>query len=296
MSKLSVRKFSIVDFVITLTLGILALVSIFPFYQTLIMSLSSLGDISTQRVFLYPVSIDFSSYSYLISEGKATKGMLITLFVTVVGTAVNMLVTVSGAYALSKKGLPGRNFFFNCIIFTMFFSGGLVPYFLTIQKLHLQNNIFVLIIPVAVNTFNLILMKNYFNTVPASLEESAKIDGANDITILFKIVIPVSLPILAAITLFYAVDRWNEWWMAMMFINDTKKYPLQLVLREAIINISSLINNSSAGASLAAQTKTVYADSVKSAIIIISAVPILMVYPFLQKYFSSGIMIGSIKG
>lgn len=290
------KKFSLPNIIITVILGIMALISIFPFYQTLLVSLSSNGDLSTQKVFLYPVSIDFSAYKYLIAEGKAMHGLFITLIVTIGGTLVNMLVTTAGAYALSKKQLPGRNFIFNCIIFTMFFSGGLVPYFLTVQKLGMQNNILVMIIPVAVNTFNLILMKNFFNTIPASLEESAKIDGANDISILFNIVLPVSLPILAAITLFYAVDRWNEWWMAMIFINNTKLYPLQLVLREAITNITGLMSDTSAGADLASRSKTVYAESIKSAIIIISAVPIILVYPYLQKYFSSGIMIGSIKG
>lgn len=292
----SKKKIDLPNLFISILMGFMAVVCIFPFYQTLLVSLSSASDMSTRRVFLYPVSIDFSSYEYLISEGKALKGILVTTVVTVFGTLFSMLVTVSGAYALSKKSLPGRNFIFNCIIFTMFFSGGLVPYFLTIQKLHLQNNILVMIVPVAVNTFSLILMKNFFNTVSPSLEESAKIDGANDITVLFRIILPVSLPMIAAITLFYAVDRWNEWWMAMMFINDTNKYPLQLVLREAIINITSILSDTSAGAAFASQKKAVYADSVKSAIIIVSAVPILTVYPFLQKYFSAGIMVGSIKG
>jgi putative aldouronate transport system permease protein len=290
------RKIDLPNLLISTVLGIIAVICVFPFYQTLLVSLSSAGDINTQKVFLYPISIDFSSYLYLISEGKAVKGILVTMIVTVFGTLFSMLVTVCGAYALSKKALPGRNLIFNGIIFTMFFSGGLVPYFLTIQKLHLQNSLLVMILPVAVNTFNLILMKNYFNTVSPSLEESAKMDGANDITILFNIILPVSLPMIAAITLFYAVDRWNEWWMAMMFINDTKKYPLQLVLREAITNITQILSDTSAGAQLASQKKNVYRDSIRAAIIVVSAVPILMVYPFLQKYFSAGIMVGSIKG
>lgn len=290
------ESYTIADVLIITFLGVAAVICIFPFYQTLLISLSSLSDISTQRVYLYPSSIDFSAYKYLAAEGKVSQGILVTLAVTVLGTALNMFVTTSGAYALSKKSLPGRNFIFNAIIFTMFFSGGLIPYFLTVQGLGLQNSILVMIVPVAVNTFNVILMKNFFNTISPSLEESAKIDGANDITILFHIVLPVSKPILAAITLFYAVDRWNEWWMGMMFINDTTLYPLQLVLREAIINISALMRDTSAGAELASRAKSVYPESIKSAIIIVSAVPILLVYPFLQKYFSAGIMIGAIKG
>ncbi len=291
------KKFSAVDFIIIVFLGIAAIISILPFYSTILLSFSKLGDISSQKVFLLPSNIDLSSYKFLFAEGKATRGLMITLIVTVFGTALNMIVTTAGAYALSKKSLPGRNIIFNLIIFTMFFSGGLVPYFITLQKLHLQNNILVMIIPVAVNTFYLILMKNFFNTIPAGLEESAKIDGANDIVILIHIVLPVSLPIIAAISLFYSVDRWNEWWNAMIFINDTKLYPLQLVLRETLTNVNSIINGSNAAGSQMAQlTRNVYADSIKAAIIVVSALPILMVYPFLQKYFATGLMIGSIKG
>lgn len=183
----------------------------------------------------------------------------------------------------------------NGIIFTMFFSGGLIPYFLTLQNLHLQNNLFVMILPVAVNAFNLILMKNFFGTVPPALEESAKLDGANDITVLIRVVVPVSLPIIATITLFYAVDRWNEWWLAMLFINDPKYYPLQLVLRNAITNLSALLNSATA-TQMAQGTSRFYGESVKAAIIMISALPILIIYPFIQRFFNQGIMLGSVKG
>lgn len=221
--------------------------------------------------------------------------MLISVIVTVAGTAVNMIVTTAGAYAISKKTLPGRNAILNGVIFTMFFSGGLIPYFLTLQNLHFQNNLLVMILPVAVNAFNLILMKNFFSTIPQALEESAKIDGANDISILIRVVVPVSLPILATITLFYAVDRWNEWWLAMLFINDPSYYPLQLVLRNAITNLSSLMTSATA-TQMAQGTTRIYADSVKSAIIIISALPILIIYPFIQRFFAQGLMLGSVKG
>ena len=142
-----------------------------------------------------------------------------------------------------------------CIIFTMFFSGGLIPFYLTIQRLHLQNNLLVMILPAAVNAFNFILMKNFFGSVNPALEESAKIDGANDLSILIRIVIPVSLPIMATMSLFYAVDRWNEWWLPMLFINDINLHPLQLVLRDTITNLSQSINNTT-GQQLAAQIKT----------------------------------------
>ncbi len=288
------RKFSIADLIIKLGIGLLAILSIFPFYQTILISLSREGDKYLRAVYLFPVHIDFSAYSFLLREGKVASGLLVTLFVTTAGTLLSLAVTIPAAYALTKKTMPGRNFIMNIIIVTMFFSGGLVPYFITVKNLGLVNNIAVMIIPTAVNTFNLILMKNFFKDLPQSLEESAKIDGARYFTILWRIIIPISKPIIAAISLFYAVDRWNEWWNAMLFINNTKKFPLQLVLRNAIVNMGTLFNNVSA-LEKAQKMGNSYTESVQNAIIVIAAVPILMVYPFVQKYFATGIMIGSIK-
>ncbi len=289
------KRLSLSNVVIALILGIGAIITIFPFYQTLMLSFSTILDKKAGGIFLFPKSFDFSSYEYIFNEGKVTQGIYVSLFVTIVGTFVSMIITTAGAYALSKKTMPGRNLIFTGIIFTMFFSGGLIPFYLTIQKLHLQNNLLVMILPAAVNAFNLILMKNFFSTIDPAIEESAKIDGANDIRILFRIVVPISLPIIATITLFYAVDRWNEWWLPMLFINNTSLQPLQLVLREAITNLSASLTNTT-GAQLAAGVQSVYADSVKSAMIIVSAVPILLIYPFVQKYFNAGIMMGSVKG
>lgn len=288
------KQFSVSNALITLILGLGAFATAFPFYQTLVQSLSTVLDMRAGGVMIWPRSIDFSSYEYIFQQGKVVNGLLISVIVTVSGTLVSLAVTTAGAYALSKSSMPGRNIIFTGIILTMFFSGGLIPFYLTIQGLHLQNNLLVMILPLAVNAFNLILMRNFFGSVNPSLEESAKIDGANDLTILIRIIVPVSLPIMATISLFYAVDRWNEWWLPMLFINDINLHPMQLVLRDAITNLSQVMNNSM-GAQMAARTQNVYSESVKSAMIIVSAVPILMIYPFLQKYFNAGIMIGSVK-
>jgi putative aldouronate transport system permease protein len=288
------KRLSVTNALITLILGLCAIAAVFPFYETLVLSLSTILDLKAGGVMLFPRSMDLSSYRYIFHEGEVVNGLLISVIVTVLGTLVNLVVTTTGAYALAKKSMPGRNVIYTCIIFTMFFSGGLIPYYLTIQGLHLQNNLLVMVLPVAVNAFNLILMKNFFGTVNPALEESAKIDGANDLGILLRIVIPVSLPIMATMTLFYAVDRWNEWWLPLLFINDTNLHPLQLVLRDSITNLSQTIN-STTGAQMAAMTQAVYADSVKSAMIVVSALPIMMMYPFVQKYFNAGIMIGSVK-
>lgn len=288
------KRFSVSNALITLILGLGAIATAFPFYQTLVQSLSTISDMRAGGVMIWPRSIDFSSYQYIFHQGRVVNGLWISVIVTVSGTLVSLAITTAGAYALSKSSMPGRNSIFLGIILTMFFSGGLIPFYLTIQGLHLQNNLLVMILPVAVNAFNLILMKNFFGSVSPSLEESAKIDGANDLTILIRIIVPVSLPIMATMSLFYAVDRWNEWWLPMLFINDTNLHPMQLVLRDAITNLSQVLN-SSMGAQYAAATRNVYSESVKSAMIIVSAVPILMIYPFLQKYFNAGIMIGSVK-
>jgi len=288
------RRFSIADLIIKLVIGILALVSIYPFYQTIILSLSREGDKYRNAVYIFPIHIDFSAYTFLLNEGKVVSGLMVTLFITIVGTLLSLALTIPAAYALTKKNMPGRNLLMNLIIFTMFFSGGLVPYFITIKNLGLIDNIAVLILPGAVNTFNLILMKNFFKDLPASLEESAKLDGASNFTVLLRIVVPTSKPIIAAISLFYAVDRWNEWWNAMLFINDSSKFPLQLVLRNAIVNMGTIFNNTSALEKMQ-KMGNAYTESVQNAIIVIAAIPILMVYPFVQKHFASGIMMGSLK-
>jgi ABC-type sugar transport system, permease component len=288
------QKISMMDLVIKVVIGFFVILSLLPFYQTIIVSLSREGDKYTQAVYLLPRHFDLSAYRYLLHEGKVVSGFLVTLFITIAGTLLSLAITIPAAYALTKKSLPGRNLIMNLIIFTMFFSGGLVPYFITIKNIGLINHVAVMIIPTAVNTFNLILMKNFFKELPLSLEESAKIDGARNFTVLLNIIVPISKPIIAAISLFYAVDRWNEWWLGMLFINDSSKFPLQLVLRNAIVNMSTMINNVSA-LDKASQMGNSYSESVQNAIIVIAAVPILMVYPFIQKYFAQGIMIGSIK-
>jgi putative aldouronate transport system permease protein len=289
------KRLSLANLMITIGLGIFAIIAIFPFYQTLIMSVSTILDKKAGGVMVFPRSIDFSSYAYIFNQGKVVNGLFISILVTVIGTLVNLLVTTTGAYALSKKTMPGRNLIFTCIIFTMFFSGGLIPYYLTIQSLNLQNSLLVMILPTAVNVFNLILMKNFFGSVNPALEESAKIDGAHDVGILIRIVIPVSLPIMATMTLFYAVDRWNEWWLAMLFLNNTDLHPMQLILRNTITDLTQSLSSSTA-LQYANNFQAVYSDSVKSAMIIVAALPILMVYPFVQKYFNAGIMLGSVKG
>lgn len=225
----------------------------FPIYYVVIVSIGDYREIVTSNVFLFPKTIDMSSYKAIFETSRITNAFWVTVFITAVGTALGMVVSVLMAYPLSKTRVPGIKAVFMFVTFTMFFSGGTIPYFLTIKNLGLVDKIAVLILPTCVSVFNVIVLKNYFATIPPSLEESAKIDGANDITILFRIVLPTSKPILATISLYYAVDRWNEWWHAMLFINKASKQPLQIVLREVLFNFNNM--KSSIGASLARSTQ-----------------------------------------
>lgn len=288
-------KNRLVELIITVFLGLLAFISIFPFYNVLITSFGEASAMAKQSVYLIPTSFNFTAYEYIFSGDKILKSFLISFMVTFGGTFINLLLSLCGAYALSKRSMPGRKIMLYMILFTMFFNGGLIPYYLTVKNLGLVNHIMVMILPLAVNTFYLLIVMSYFRTLPPALEESAKIDGANDIQILAKIIIPTSMPTIAAIGLFYAVDRWNEWWHALLFISDINKYPLQLLLRQVLVNFNEIMQNGIAS-SMAQKAVGIYPDTIKMAVVVVASIPILLVYPFLQKYFTKGMMLGSIKG
>jgi ABC-type sugar transport system, permease component len=280
--------------IIMILLGFLAVVVAFPFYNVLIVSFADQVVVSKQLFYILPVSFDFSSYKFIFESSTIVNSCMVSVFITVVGTSLSMMVSTAGAYALSKKDYPGRNIIMKAIIFSMFFSGGIVPFYLTVKSFGLIDKIFSLILPSLVNTFYLIILINFFRTVPASLEESARIDGANDMLILFRIVLPVSTPTIAAISLFYAVDQWNAFYYALLFITDQKKYPLQIMLREILVNYTQMINSPTAISMM--RQKPIFQESLKMAVVVITAIPIILVYPFLQKHFTKGIMVGSLKG
>lgn len=282
-----------INIVITAVLTLLALVAMFPFYNVIILSFASVEGMARHPVYLLPYSFDLTTYKNLFAEVNFYRAFGVSVFVTITGMVLNMFLSVLGAYALSKKAMPGRNFILSAILFTMFFSGGLIPYYLVIQSLNLVNNILVMVIPTGITTMYLIIMKNYFNTLPDSIEESAKVDGANDLYILWKIILPISKPFIATFALFYAVDRWNEWYNSLIFISDSAKVPLQIYLRELLINMN--VQLSSSAAAVVESKAGVGIQATQMASIVISAIPIMCVYPFLQKHFVRGIMVGSIK-
>ena len=282
----------IADAVIHCVLIALVLLTAIPFYYMVVVSLARYEDVAGGAFYLIPKHINFASYALIFEDAAIPRAFLVSTLVTIVGTGVSMLVTTSAAYALSKKGLPGRNALFTYIIVTMYFSGGLIPLYLVMQDLGFVDNYLVMIVPLSLNTFFLILMKNYFLTIPDSLEESARIDGANDIVIMFRIVIPTAAPIMATISLFYAVAFWNEWWFPMLFLQEPDKYPLQLLLRKIVIEqeMASRLDRVSVMFG-----RHYYRLSVQMAAVTVTTVPILLVYPFVQKYFARGIMLGAIK-
>jgi ABC-type sugar transport system, permease component len=287
------RKFELFPILNYALLGFLALLVIYPAWYTFLISISRYED--APKVVLWTPRIDFTAYISVVESHNFLRSFLNSGIVTIVGVAINLAVSSMTGYALSLPKWKGKGVFLAYVLVPMFFGGGLIPYYLTVKSLGLVNSIWVMILPPAMNMFYTLILMNYFRSIPASLAESARLDGASDLLVLFRIILPVSKPTLSAIGLFYAVERWNEWWHALLFINDSSKYPLQLVLREMIFNIDSYINSSMA-TSVLQSMRNVYAPSLRMATVMIAAIPIMLVYPLLQKNFTKGIMIGAIKG
>lgn len=284
----------IADTVITAIMILLTILVLFPFYNMLLVSVARYEDIISTPLYIVPKVIDLQNYRMAMLYPGFVNSVGVSLFVTVVGTSLSLLATTIGAYVLSRRNLPFRRFFFYFLILTMWFGAGLIPWYLVMKRLGFVDSIWVMIVPPMINTFYLILMRNYFESIPGDLEESAKIDGANDIQILFQIMVPLAAPIIATIALFYAVDRWNEWWLAMIFIQDKYKEPLQLILRHLIVDATIDLGNPMMNAMRDAHIQ-VHARSLQMAAVTLTTIPILLVYPFLQRYFTKGIMLGAIK-
>lgn len=282
------------DGAIIVLLSLLALLTLFPFYNVVILSLARYKDIVSSPLYLWPKAIAFDAYRVLFLDPLLVNSFFVSVFITVVGTAISMAVTIPTAYVLSKRDLPGRRTIFMIVIFSMYFSGGLIPWYLVIRGIGMVDSLLVLMVPVAFNVFYTILMKNYFLTMPESLEESARMDGAGNVTILARIVVPTAAPIMATIGLFYAVGRWNDWFMGMLFIRTAMRLPLQNVLRRIVIDANIELGSAMANAMRDSFMK-IYPLSIQMATVVVTTVPILLVYPFLQKYFTKGLLLGSIK-
>ncbi|OXS60244.1 sugar ABC transporter permease [Cohnella sp. CIP 111063] len=281
------------DVFVYTALSALVIVTLYPLVYVLFASFSEPGEFITHKGFLWrPLGLSFDAYESVIRNPGILIGYRNTFFIVVAGVAVNLVMTALAAYVLSRKNVLWNNAIMFFIVFTMFFSGGLIPLYLIVKGVGLLDSLWSTIVPFAVSTFNLIIMRTSFMGIPDSLEESAKIDGANHATILLRIILPLSMPVIAVMILYYAVDKWNGWFYASIFIKSRDLYPLQLVLREILIANST--DSMTAGAD--AGDRHQIGETIKYATIVVATAPILFVYPFVQRYFVKGVMIGSLKG
>ena len=288
--KLSDVTFDFINYALVVILTILFL---YPMYYVVMASLSDSNLlIAHSGLLLKPLGLNLSAYKMVLEYPWIVTGFKNTLIVVACGVTLNIILTICGAYFLSRRGLSLTNVCMKLIVVTMFFTGGLIPTYLTVRNLGLFDSYLALILPSAINTTNLIIMRTAFVSVPKEIQESAEVDGANDLIILFRIIAPVSMPTIAVIILYYGVAHWNAWFNAMIYIQDRELYPIQLILREILVNNSA----DSMSTTVASGDSPQISETIKYATVVIVTVPILCIYPFLQKYFVKGIMIGSVKG
>jgi len=277
-------------FAIAVLIGMFTVATFYPFIYIAAVSFSSGFAAAAGKVVLTPVDSTIAAYKYILFDSVFWRSYLNTFIYTIGGTIMSLLIIIPAAYALSRKQLIGRRFWNLFIAFTLWFNAGLIPFFLNMRDLNLLDSYFGIIIAFAVNAFNIILLRNFFESLPESFEEAARMDGANDFQILWKVFIPLSKPAIATITLFCIVSRWNGFFWAMVLLQSEEKVPLQVYLRHTI---ASLSDDQEFTATLTSQPYSV--QSVTAAIIVCSIIPVLIVYPFIQKYFEKGILLGGVK-
>ncbi|MBT2293353.1 carbohydrate ABC transporter permease [Paenibacillus albidus] len=286
-NSLSSRLFTIVN---NSLLFLIALVCLLPFVNIIASSFATTQEVVAKRFILFPTTFSLDAYRYILSTPTIFKGLGVSVGVTIVGTLVSMFFTSLMAYGLSRRYLPGRNTVNFIVVFSMLFSGGMIPTFLVVKSMGLIDSYWSLILPVTINAFNMIIMRNFFQALPDSLEESAKIDGSNDFGIFFKIMMPLALPSIATISLFYAVAYWNTYMNAILYINDSAMWPIQVLLRQIVI-VSSGMQADGASVDVVPPAQTI-----KMAVIVVATVPMLAAYPFVQKHFTKGALLGAVKG
>jgi putative aldouronate transport system permease protein len=265
-------------------------VTLYPFWYVLVASFSSMNHLYTSKFLMWPDGFSLTAYRFVLANPRIPRAFMNSGFIVVVGTAVSMVLTILGAYTLSKPYLPGRNALTVFVVITMLFNGGLIPFYMTVRGLGLIDSIWSLILPVALSTYNMIIMRNFLQGLPSSLEESAQMDGASHFHVLIRIYLPLSAPVLATVTLFYAVGYWNSFFNAIIFLNKPDYQPIQVILREVLLlsRADLLVTED-----FRLNSPT---EIVKMALVIVTLVPIIIVYPFLQKYFVKGVLVGSLKG
>ncbi|MFC3800091.1 carbohydrate ABC transporter permease [Cohnella sp. GCM10012308] len=271
---------------------LLVFVTFYPLYYIFVVSVSGGSAVMRGDVAFYPIDFNWDTYSLVFDDASIWRAYLNTIVYTIVGTLINLFCTALCAYPLSKRDFYGRGFFTLMIVVTMFFSGGLIPSYLLVQKLGMMNTMWAIVIPGAISVWNMIVMRTFFQGIPNELYESAGMDGASELTSLIRITLPLSKPIMATMAMFYAVGHWNSFFSAMIYLNEKAKFPLQIILRNMVV-MGEMSNQSQ---EISGAYAAVTATNIKYAVIIIAVLPILLVYPFIQKYFVKGVMVGSLKG
>jgi len=280
------RVFDVFNHLILLLIG---LSTFLPFVYVIAGSFATEAELASRPFFLIPKEITLNAYNYIFSTPTFVRSIGVSVLITALGTIVSLALTLSMAYPLSQKYLVGRNVFLNLVIFTMVFSGGMIPTYVVVRNLQLLDSIWALILPVAINPFNLIIIKSFFENMPVELEEAAKIDGCSDIGVFWRIILPLSKPVIATFTLFYAVAYWNDYFNALLYISDSAKWPIQLLLQQ----IMMVANVDFGELDMLVEPPE---ESLKLAVVVVASLPIMVFYPFLQKHFAKGVMLGSVKG
>lgn len=283
------KIFSVVN---TVVLVLIAFLCLYPFIYVLAVSLSDAKNVNMGNVWFLPKGFNLSAYDQIIHREGIWTSLMNSFFYMIVGTAFSMAVTVLGAYALSKKRLIGGRILNLIVVFTMWFSAGMVPMYLNFKEMGMLDNRWAIIFGFAVNTYNFIILRTYFSNVPEALEEAAKIDGATDFSILIKVYLPLALPSLATIGLFYAVEKWNSYFWPMIILQSDSKIPLQVVLKKMVVDMSSRLDSLEYGRDMQGTSEDGYIYST----MIFAMLPMIIIYPFVQKFFVKGVMIGSVKG
>lgn len=273
-------------------LGLIAIVSLFPFLYVVSLSLTDPATYTPLKFYLLPDKWSLASYEYILATDSFANSLKSTTFITVVGTVLNLIITFTMAYGLTKKWVLGRNFFLGAVIFTLFFNAGVIPNYILVKEMGLLNSYWSLIWPSLTSAWSLIVVKSFMESIHPELEDSAKIDGCTDIGVFLRVIIPLSLPAIAAFTLFFAVQHWNTYFNALIYISDTKKWTLQVLIKQLVIEADA----SGVGQQGSSDEVLVPQETIRMASIVLAMLPILIVYPFLQKYFAKGVMLGSVKG
>lgn len=284
------KKIETFDIVNVCVLTLLMLIVLIPFYLKIIQSFMTQQEYIMNSSTLWPKEPTLGNYRDIFVGSTMVRSFGNSVFYTVVGVIFSMFITTTLAYGLAKKGYPGRAFFQNMVIFTMYFSGGLIPFFLLVKQLGLINTRWAIIIPSACSIFNMIILRNFFEQLPPDLDEAATLDGAGPLRIFWTIDLPLVKPAIATLVLFYAVSRWNEWFHASLFLGNAKLWPMQLELRQILWSSSGIVDNIPPEAG-----RPAFSEGLKAAAVMVTMLPIMMVYPFLQRYFVKGVMIGAIK-